>query len=345
MGSETTCRGAPYSQSSGYIYTSFQKTAKVWWDPWQGGDGAIYSSIDGSGSGYPIAEVNNSSRVIKYVVTLGQRASSYTLVDVRVHDINVVADLSRHDPTAPDTDEPVDYDGTIKGTATPEPEATFQTDLDKVNAELQLYWTGPWPELHFVRERPPDCQHPEVEPSFHGKRDLLDQVTVLQFDTGSEWTDDDDREFWGEALEELAPFILFTSFLAACLLAIRFIEGTAGLGFISGAGAFAVAMWVCAIVSLRISVDAWLASGAKGLGWAAWVYFLLGMGCLGTLFGLPALAWLGAVVVSLVFPPAIWFIWEMAQATVIGSLAIRIVLLVTGLLLLSFAAQCRVGVF
>lgn len=47
------------SRGSGYIYTSFQKTAKVWWGPWQGGDGAIYSTIDGSGSGYPIAEVNN----------------------------------------------------------------------------------------------------------------------------------------------------------------------------------------------------------------------------------------------------------------------------------------------
>ncbi|MDF1540975.1 MAG: hypothetical protein P1Q69_18915, partial [Candidatus Thorarchaeota archaeon] len=78
--------GGSYSQSSGYIYSSFTKTGKLWWDPFQGGDGAIMASIDGSGSSYPIGEVDNASRVIKYIGVLGYRYNSYNLVDMRIHD-------------------------------------------------------------------------------------------------------------------------------------------------------------------------------------------------------------------------------------------------------------------
>jgi len=127
--------GASYSQASGYIYTNFQKTAKIWWDPWQGGDGAIWSTIDGSGSGYPIAEVNNCSRIIKYVVTVGQRYSSYTLVDMRIHDVNVVADLTTHDPAI--------YDGTDLGVG----QTADPPDADWVQ-HVNSWWTIPWPELH-----------------------------------------------------------------------------------------------------------------------------------------------------------------------------------------------------
>ena len=56
------------------------------------------SSIDGSGDAYPIGECDNASRVIKYVGILDYRYSSYNLVDMRIHDINVVADLNEHDP-------------------------------------------------------------------------------------------------------------------------------------------------------------------------------------------------------------------------------------------------------
>ncbi|RDE14479.1 MAG: hypothetical protein C4K49_07675 [Candidatus Thorarchaeota archaeon] len=136
--------GASYSQTSGNIYTNFKKTAKIWWDPWPGGAGAIYSTIDSSGSGYPIAEVNNCSRIIKYVVTVGQRYSSYTLVDMRVHDINAAADLTRHNPTAPDPEE---SDGTAP---TPEcgQEEGEQT-LSLLSVSLEAYWAlvNFWPRL------------------------------------------------------------------------------------------------------------------------------------------------------------------------------------------------------
>ena len=38
-------------RSSGYIYSSFRKTAELWWGPFQGGHGAVYASIDGQSDG------------------------------------------------------------------------------------------------------------------------------------------------------------------------------------------------------------------------------------------------------------------------------------------------------
>ncbi|MBN2228201.1 MAG: hypothetical protein JW779_01335 [Candidatus Thorarchaeota archaeon] len=83
--------GGSYSQESGYIYTSFLKTATLWWGSYPGIEGSIYSKIDGTSK--QLGQCYNASRVIKYVVLLGYRYSHYGLVDMRIHDINVVADL------------------------------------------------------------------------------------------------------------------------------------------------------------------------------------------------------------------------------------------------------------
>ena len=140
--------GSP-SQSLGHIYSPFEKTGKFWWDEWQGGDGAIYSSIDGSGDVYPIGECDNASRVIKYVVLLGYRHSHYNLVNMRIHDINVVADLNRPNPNAPNPDDLVDSDGTSTGYK-PAPAAISFVDMliDMATANTQSWWTGWWPLLH-----------------------------------------------------------------------------------------------------------------------------------------------------------------------------------------------------
>ncbi len=71
--------------------------------------------------------MENASRVITYVGVLGYRMDGYSLVDMRVHDINVVTDLNEHDPnsaTPPPTQDPnaseeqivTDNDGTASGT-------------------------------------------------------------------------------------------------------------------------------------------------------------------------------------------------------------------------------------
>ncbi|MCF2138394.1 MAG: hypothetical protein K9W43_14275 [Candidatus Thorarchaeota archaeon] len=139
------------AQSSGYLYSSFKKTGKLWWGPFQGGQGAVYASINGQSDGYPIAECDNASRVIKYVAILGYRSSSYNLVQMRIHDINVVADLNRHDPTAPDPDKPVSFDGTGTG-VTEQPSALVEGVSAVLSSFLQafdVYWDliNFWPRL------------------------------------------------------------------------------------------------------------------------------------------------------------------------------------------------------
>ena len=138
--------------SSGYIYSSFRKTAKLWWGPFQGGHGAVYATIDGQSDGYPIAECDNASRVIKYVAILGYCYSSYDVVTMRVHDIRMVADLSRHDPTAPDSEEPVELDGMAEGVseaAESSPAVQHIVDLCvEVWNHVATWWEGWWPRLH-----------------------------------------------------------------------------------------------------------------------------------------------------------------------------------------------------
>ena len=141
--------GGSYAQSSGYIYNSgFTKTGKLWWDEGFGGDGAIYSSIDGSGDAYPIGECDNASRVIKYVVLLEYRHSHYNLVDMRIHDINVVADLNRHNPNAPNPDDPVEHDGTIHGNTEEDVPDIDGMTVEAVWADVMLavvpYWILKW---------------------------------------------------------------------------------------------------------------------------------------------------------------------------------------------------------
>ncbi|MHA1864481.1 MAG: hypothetical protein ACTSWA_11985, partial [Candidatus Thorarchaeota archaeon] len=106
-----------YPQNGGVSYQhiediqgSFEKTGKLWWDESSGGQGAIYSTIDGSGSGVPISECYNASRVIKYVVLLGYQYSTLAIADMRIQDINVVADPNKRMAPPPFVDDCSDND-------------------------------------------------------------------------------------------------------------------------------------------------------------------------------------------------------------------------------------------
>ncbi len=102
----------------------------------------------------------NGTRVIRYVGVLGYRMDSYTLVDMRVHDINVVTDLNEQDPnssTPPPTRNPphgttqptIKNDGTGSG-YTPTAEAVSFVDMlvEMATSGTQSWWTGWWPVLH-----------------------------------------------------------------------------------------------------------------------------------------------------------------------------------------------------
>jgi len=109
----------------------------------------VRDHIDCQSDGYPIAECDNSSRVIKYVAILGYCYSSCDLVETRVHDIRVVADLNRHDPMAANLGERIVSDATSGGYQPSTSAVEFVTTL--VNAlmtESSMWWTGWWPVLH-----------------------------------------------------------------------------------------------------------------------------------------------------------------------------------------------------
>ena len=159
--------GAYSYQSSGYIYNSgFTKTGRLWWGEGLGGDGAIYSSIDGSGDADPIGECDNASRVIKYVALRGVRYSGNSLVDMRIHDITVIADVNALPPDTPpgEEPEPEEYDGTDEGRFTQEDLDNVDSDLDDAMAQVDIYWTGPWPLLHYEINAP---LAPEYVPEGH----------------------------------------------------------------------------------------------------------------------------------------------------------------------------------
>ncbi len=149
--------GSPCRRWSGYSYTSFfQKTVTFSWGEHDGSpQGAVFTSTDGQAAPFALGDCNNASRVIKYVAILGYRYSSSDLVGMRIHDIRVVADLTRHDPTAPDLDEPVVYDGTADGTAQSagrwsQAESFVASFEDLARDALELEWLGPWPTLKFT---------------------------------------------------------------------------------------------------------------------------------------------------------------------------------------------------
>ncbi len=83
--------------------------------PSQGGRGAVNAGTDGSGTPGLIGKCDNASRVVKYVAIFGYRYSGVDLMGMGIHDTRVVADLTRHDPDAPDPEEPVVSDGTGMG--------------------------------------------------------------------------------------------------------------------------------------------------------------------------------------------------------------------------------------
>jgi len=53
---------------------------------------------DNSPYDYLVGACDNASRVVKYVALMGQGYSLNPLLDIRIHDINVVADPNKHAP-------------------------------------------------------------------------------------------------------------------------------------------------------------------------------------------------------------------------------------------------------
>jgi hypothetical protein len=88
--------------------------------------------------------------MVKYVAAMGERYSSNSLLDMRIHDITVVADPNKHAPSGPD---PVEADGTYsRPLSTPDADQAYLSILGCVFDHIVSFWTGFWPVLHFAIE-------------------------------------------------------------------------------------------------------------------------------------------------------------------------------------------------
>ena len=202
------------------------------------------SSIDGSGDAYPIGECDNASRVIKYVGILGYRYSSYNLVDMRIHDINVVADLTTINPG-----QPVQSDGTLASGAA-NAKASADSKTNQVEDDVESYWTGPWPEVHVLVHR---TDSSESQFSAHVKSDLLGDWDVVDMSANTygmqAMSDSDFSELEQEsenAVDDMYTDALFYAQLAvglswiALLIAGHFVMTGAATGWFIAA----LALWV-----------------------------------------------------------------------------------------------------
>ncbi len=146
---------------------------------------------------------------------------SYNLVDMRVHDINVVADLNEHDPNNPSTpppthdpDESLVHDGTTVGTSD-EALCVLGGYIDDLFAsiagEISVWWTGWWPTLHIQISK---VITSAITIDLHITVDILGN---LEFDTidykisGYESLSEDDSEAAAHAVVESSRWALDTA--------------------------------------------------------------------------------------------------------------------------------------
>ena len=166
--------GGHFARYLWYGETSYLGTIKMWWEE-STGQGSIHISRSDSQYSPVLNEVDNASRVVKSIVIEGQRYGINSLVDMRIHDINVVADLSRHNPGNPNPDGPLEFDGTTDASPAAKSKVNDYGTLGASVVEHE--WSGPWPLLHII------CNYAQgiFGLAFHVTVDLLGQLQVVNF--------------------------------------------------------------------------------------------------------------------------------------------------------------------
>ncbi|NHJ14009.1 MAG: hypothetical protein EAX95_10060 [Candidatus Thorarchaeota archaeon] len=98
------------------------------------------------------------------MVLEGLRYGSNPLLEMRIHDLALLTDLSRPDPNHPDDPPPggdpengMEFDGTSSPSKTITAEADF--NLMSLMPEIITSWTGPWPLFHIEISK--DVPHTE----------------------------------------------------------------------------------------------------------------------------------------------------------------------------------------
>ncbi|NHJ15137.1 MAG: hypothetical protein EAX95_15750, partial [Candidatus Thorarchaeota archaeon] len=142
--------GGQYSRNLWYGQDSYAVAISMWWDP-ATGQGKVYTKSSDLPYNYLVHAVDNASRVVSSLVIEGLRYGSNSLLEMRVHDINLEADLSRHDPNHPGQEQV--YDGTNDGLADSQRlQSAIHAEemMNEATSCIEAHWTGPWPMLHYL---------------------------------------------------------------------------------------------------------------------------------------------------------------------------------------------------
>ncbi len=218
---------------------------------------------------------------------------------MRVHDVNVVADLNGHDPdssTLPPTQDPPageeqavqDYDGTQNGgTSTGYHMQAADTSLSDGMNDLQLYWTGWWPLLHVVYSIPISGDGVQLTLSFHIAKNLLgiSEYTALQISGDESFYTDAVPVLLALAFENIFALVMINAVLVASNIleavvnSASYIPG-ALIGAISLVVATVTVSYLAPVHFIQGEIEAGRASNIVAFGFlleVAWAWLNLGM--------------------------------------------------------------------
>ncbi|NHI83923.1 MAG: hypothetical protein EAX81_06450 [Candidatus Thorarchaeota archaeon] len=212
--------------------------------------------------------------------------SRYTQLYIRLHDILLEVDLSRHDPNHPDDpplsgdpEEGNDFDGTEQGFS-PRTQAEVDTHLSDATEEVETEWTGPWPLLHFLVV---------TQTIFHMAVDLLGDTVVYESDSMGLNEDDFINAMWiGAFMAGIYGWIY--ALILACAIAEKIPTGWGEIAVVVGVMAITLglAWW-----NAHLLVD----NGIWAAGAAAWFFLTLGISCLCIAAGLKTIGGIGATAI------------------------------------------------
>ncbi|MFX0054126.1 MAG: hypothetical protein ACFFAX_01650 [Promethearchaeota archaeon] len=255
--------GGHYARNLWYGESSYLGTIKMWWEE-STGQGSIHISRSGSPYSPVLNEVDNAARVVKSLVIEGQRYASNTLVDMRIHDINVVADLSQHAPDDPNPEEPIPLDGSGSIPDATVEENRVQNFFDVAFAYIVPYWTleNFWPWLHIATDEPPDT---ETSCDVHVSVDLLQTIrvhslsamTVPESTRTDEQIDQDARGFVDYMFEFITRFAVHAALAFMIGLAGRAIDMVSAV-VVNPANLLILLVMLAAWVVLVASYFTWL---------------------------------------------------------------------------------------
>ena len=162
-------------------------------------------------------------------------------------------------------------DGTLEGKldyCQSQDTGEYESYATQANSELVIFWTGPWPELNFVKE----SASPETEVGFHMKSDLLHRVTICDLEDGYYYEPQADEFFDNVVVQFLiiegsVMALMFLSLLAVDCYQVSPLTNWAALPI---SAALACCSMFGAVLLLKYFYDSGFSAG-----WVAAMFYLL----------------------------------------------------------------------